>query len=160
MEVYAIATAAGTVGRIPQEFKARWEKVFERIGTHAVAVLQGVPQDLQRPRRRTLASGRFGRARRRCLQPRPPLRSGHVFSIDPQLRVPEENHYVRYEDVIAVTETGLENFTSFLPPSSARLRSAATNCEVVPRQIGQGIFGCLSCQSVKLWNLFAAATTA
>jgi Xaa-Pro aminopeptidase len=46
---------------------------------------------------------------------RGPLQPGHVFSIDPQLRVPEENLYIRYEDVIVVTETGLENFTSFLP---------------------------------------------
>lgn len=46
---------------------------------------------------------------------RGPLQPGHVFSIDPQLRVPEENLYIRYEDVIAVTETGMENFTGFLP---------------------------------------------
>ena len=44
-----------------------------------------------------------------------PLVPGHVFSIDPQLRVPEENLYIRYEDVIVVTETGMENFTAFLP---------------------------------------------
>ncbi len=43
------------------------------------------------------------------------LQPGHVFSIDPQLRVPEENLYIRYEDVIVVTENGLENFTAFLP---------------------------------------------
>jgi len=46
---------------------------------------------------------------------RGPLVPGHVFSIDPQLRVPEENLYIRYEDVIVVTENGLENFTAFLP---------------------------------------------
>jgi Xaa-Pro aminopeptidase len=46
---------------------------------------------------------------------RGPLQPGHVFSIDPQLRVPEENLYIRYEDVIVVTESGMENFTSFLP---------------------------------------------
>src|SRR5258708_5922257 len=46
---------------------------------------------------------------------RGPLRPGHVFSIDPQLRVPEENLYIRYEDVIVVTDTGMENFTAFLP---------------------------------------------
>lgn len=46
---------------------------------------------------------------------RGPLKVGHVFSIDPQLRVPEENLYIRYEDVIVVTETGIENFTDFLP---------------------------------------------
>jgi Xaa-Pro aminopeptidase len=44
-----------------------------------------------------------------------PLKPGQVFSIDPQLRVPEENRYLRYEDVIVITPTGYENFTSFLP---------------------------------------------
>jgi Xaa-Pro aminopeptidase len=44
-----------------------------------------------------------------------PLKPGQVFSIDPQLRVPEENLYIRYEDTIAVTESGYENFTAFLP---------------------------------------------
>jgi Xaa-Pro aminopeptidase len=43
------------------------------------------------------------------------LQPGHVFSIDPQLRVPEENLYLRYEDTIVITETGYENFTHFLP---------------------------------------------
>ncbi len=44
-----------------------------------------------------------------------PLKPGQVFSIDPQLRVPEENLYLRYEDTVVVTETGVENFTAFLP---------------------------------------------
>lgn len=44
-----------------------------------------------------------------------PLEVGQVFSIDPQLRVPEENLYLRYEDTVVVTETGVENFTDFLP---------------------------------------------
>lgn len=44
-----------------------------------------------------------------------PLKPGEVFSIDPQLRVPEENRYLRYEDVIVITPTGYENFTAFLP---------------------------------------------
>src|SRR5204863_10212499 len=43
------------------------------------------------------------------------LMPGHVFSIDPQLRVPQEKLYIRYEDVIVVTDTGVENFTDFLP---------------------------------------------
>ncbi len=43
-----------------------------------------------------------------------PLKPGHVFSIDPQLRVPGETLYIRYEDVVVVTETGVENFTDFL----------------------------------------------
>ena len=44
-----------------------------------------------------------------------PLRPGQVFSVDPQLRVPEENLYLRYEDTVVVTEEGVENFTAFLP---------------------------------------------
>ena len=44
-----------------------------------------------------------------------PLRPGTVFSVDPTLRVPEENLYLRYEDTVVVTETGVENFTDFLP---------------------------------------------
>ena len=44
-----------------------------------------------------------------------PLKPGQVFSIDPQLRVPEENLYLRFEDTVVVTETGVENFTDFLP---------------------------------------------
>jgi Xaa-Pro aminopeptidase len=48
-----------------------------------------------------------------------PLRPGHVFSIDPQLRVPEEKLYIRYEDVVVVTDTGVENFTEFLPSELA-----------------------------------------
>jgi Xaa-Pro aminopeptidase len=44
-----------------------------------------------------------------------PLKPGQVFSIDPQLWVREENLYLRYEDTVVVTETGVENFTDFLP---------------------------------------------
>jgi Xaa-Pro aminopeptidase len=43
------------------------------------------------------------------------LKPGQVFSIDPQLRVPEERLYYRYEDVIVITSDGYENFTDFLP---------------------------------------------
>jgi Xaa-Pro aminopeptidase len=43
------------------------------------------------------------------------LVAGLVFSIDPMIWIPEEKLYVRMEDVIAVTENGVENFTDFLP---------------------------------------------
>jgi Xaa-Pro aminopeptidase len=44
-----------------------------------------------------------------------PLKPGQVFSVDPQLWVREENLYLRFEDTVVVTETGVENFTHFLP---------------------------------------------
>jgi Xaa-Pro aminopeptidase len=57
-----------------------------------------------------------------------PLKPGQVFSIDPQLRVPEENRYLRYEDVIVITPGGYENFTAFLP----------TELDDIEKIVGQG----------------------
>ncbi len=62
---------------------------------------------------------------------RGPLKVGHVFSIDPQLWVPEENLYIRYEDVIVVTSNGYENFTEFLPTELSELE----------KLVGQGGIG-------------------
>jgi Xaa-Pro aminopeptidase len=50
-----------------------------------------------------------------------PLKPGQVFSVDPQLRVPSEGLYVRYEDTGVVTDKGFENFTGFLPSELAAL---------------------------------------
>ena len=44
-----------------------------------------------------------------------PLKPGQVFALDPQLWVSEERLYIRYEDTVVVTESGVENFTAFLP---------------------------------------------
>jgi Xaa-Pro aminopeptidase len=44
-----------------------------------------------------------------------PLVPGIVLSVDPMLWVHDEKLYVRMEDVVAVTETGVENFTDFMP---------------------------------------------
>ena len=57
-----------------------------------------------------------------------PLAPGQVFSIDPQLRVPEESRYLRYEDVIVITSNGYENFTDFLP----------TDLSDIEKLVGQG----------------------
>jgi Xaa-Pro aminopeptidase len=46
---------------------------------------------------------------------RGPLRPGHVIAFDPQLRVPEENLYIRYEDLLVITENGYENLTVAAP---------------------------------------------
>jgi Xaa-Pro aminopeptidase len=44
-----------------------------------------------------------------------PFVEGQVFAVDPMLWVPEEEIYIRMEDVVVVTTTGAENFTDFLP---------------------------------------------
>jgi len=56
------------------------------------------------------------------------LKPGQVFSIDPQLRVPEEQLYYRYEDVIVITENGFENFTDFL----------SSELDDIEKLVGQG----------------------
>src|SRR5206468_5015822 len=55
---------------------------------------------------------------------REPLKVGQVFSVDPAIRVPSENLYLRYEDVVVVTPNGYENFTDFLPSELNDLENA------------------------------------
>jgi Xaa-Pro aminopeptidase len=44
-----------------------------------------------------------------------PLRPGMVFTIEPQFRVPEERIYLRLEDMILVTDDGVEIISDFVP---------------------------------------------
>ena len=46
---------------------------------------------------------------------RGPLKAGMVFAIDPQMRVPEEELYIRIEDTVVVTEDGVEILTGSAP---------------------------------------------
>jgi Xaa-Pro aminopeptidase len=46
---------------------------------------------------------------------RGPLRPGMVFTVDPQMWVPEEKLYIRVEDTVLVTETGVEVLTADAP---------------------------------------------
>ena len=43
------------------------------------------------------------------------LLPGMVFTIEPALRVPEENIYIRLEDLIVITKTGYELVSDFVP---------------------------------------------
>ena len=58
---------------------------------------------------------------------------GQVFSVDPQLWVREENLYLRYEDTVVVTETGVENFTDFLPSELADMEKLVQEKGVVQK---------------------------
>jgi Xaa-Pro aminopeptidase len=44
-----------------------------------------------------------------------PMQPGLVISIDPQMWIPEERLYIRVEDTIVVTETGVEILTGHVP---------------------------------------------
>jgi len=62
-----------------------------------------------------------------------PLKPGQVFSVDPQLREPEESLYIRYEDTVVVTETGVENFTAFLPSELSEMEALVREKGVVQK---------------------------
>ena len=44
-----------------------------------------------------------------------PMTPGLVFALDPELFIPEEQLYIRVEDTVVVTETGVENLTAACP---------------------------------------------
>lgn len=44
-----------------------------------------------------------------------PLVEGTVFSVDPQMWIPEEQLYIRVEDTLVVTQDGIENLTESAP---------------------------------------------
>jgi Xaa-Pro aminopeptidase len=50
-----------------------------------------------------------------------PLKPGMVFTIEPALRVPEEKIYVRLEDMIVVTEKGIDILSDFVPRDIPRI---------------------------------------
>lgn len=50
-----------------------------------------------------------------------PLRPGMVFTIEPALRVPEEQIYIRLEDLVIVTESGTELPSEWLPMDIAAI---------------------------------------
>ncbi len=47
--------------------------------------------------------------------PTPMLEPGQIFTIEPQLTIPEEHLGIRLEDVILITESGYENLSEFVP---------------------------------------------
>jgi Xaa-Pro aminopeptidase len=65
------------------------------------------------------------------------LRPGTVFSVDPTLRVPDENLYLRYEDVVLVTDSGVENFTEFLPSELSDIEAMVQESGVVQTVPGE-----------------------
>jgi Xaa-Pro aminopeptidase len=44
-----------------------------------------------------------------------PLRAGMVFTIEPEMRVPEEKIYIRLEDLVVITSSGKEVVSDFVP---------------------------------------------
>jgi len=47
------------------------------------------------------------------------MRPGLVFTIEPEFRIPEEQIFIRLEDMIVITETGVQITSDFVPRSIA-----------------------------------------
>jgi Xaa-Pro aminopeptidase len=60
-----------------------------------------------------------------------PLQPGMVFTIDPMLWIHEEKRYIRIEDVVVVTEDGVENLSAFVPSSPAEIERTMAEAGLV-----------------------------
>ncbi len=88
----------------PRIDRRRWSKEIYRVG--ALKLMES-----QRPLSHSVGmavhdGGRYAAA---------PLAPGLVFAVDPELVIPEERLYIRVEDTVLVTETGINNLTGTVP---------------------------------------------
>jgi Xaa-Pro aminopeptidase len=60
-----------------------------------------------------------------------PLKPGMVFTIDPMIWIPEEQLYIRIEDVALVTADGVENLSGFVPSRIADVQRTIAESGVV-----------------------------
>lgn len=109
-----------TASTIMQEAAAEMERIlartrfskphFERAAREFVA---NYKEDAQSP---TASLGHWvGMATHDVGRDSGPLRPGMVFTIEPQLRIPEEKIYIRLEDMIVITDKGADILTDSLP---------------------------------------------
>ena len=64
-----------------------------------------------------------------------PLQPGVVFTVDPQMRVPEERLYIRVEDTVVVTEEGIENLTGLAPLELDDVEALMRDGSPLPRPV-------------------------
>lgn len=61
------------------------------------------------------------------------LRPGLVFTIEPEFRIPEEQIFIRLEDMIAITESGVEILSDFVPRSVAAVEKVVAEAGLLQR---------------------------
>ena len=60
-----------------------------------------------------------------------PLKAGMVFTIDPMIWIPEQQLYIRIEDMALVTEDGVENLSGFVPSRIADVERTIAEAGIV-----------------------------
>lgn len=62
-----------------------------------------------------------------------PFKVGQVFSIDPMIWIPEEQQYIRMEDVVVITKDGVENLSASLPLEMDELEKIMAEVGIVQK---------------------------
>ena len=98
---------------IQQEAAAEMAEVIERTAFSQEIYEASARRALEFPYHMSHCVGMavhdVGHYRGKALQP------GMVFALDPMMWIPEERRYIRVEDTVVVTETGIENLTADAP---------------------------------------------
>ncbi len=58
--------------------------------------------------------------------PTPTLEPGQIFTIEPEMQIPERHLGMRLEDMILITDSGYENLSSFVPIEIADIEKLRT----------------------------------
>jgi Xaa-Pro aminopeptidase len=58
--------------------------------------------------------------------PTPTLEPGQIFTIEPEMQIPEEHVGIRLEDMLLITENGYENLSAFVPIEIADIERLMT----------------------------------
>jgi Xaa-Pro aminopeptidase len=58
--------------------------------------------------------------------PTPTLEPGQIFTIEPEMQIPEEHVGIRLEDMLLITENGYENLSAFVPIEIADIEKLMT----------------------------------
>jgi Xaa-Pro aminopeptidase len=58
--------------------------------------------------------------------PTPTLEPGQIFTIEPEMQIPEEHVGIRLEDMLLITENGYENLSAFVPIEIADIEKVMT----------------------------------
>ena len=109
------------VRQIMQEVASDWEKILTGAQFSLAEYQNAAESFVAAYRDRSLRSGPVslghwvGLATHDVGGPVEQLEAGMVLTIEPQFRVPEKEIYIRLEDMLLVTPTGVENLSAALP---------------------------------------------
>ena len=117
------------ISTIVEEIAGDWETILnssnfsqEKFQRAADSFVKGYRERANR-RGRPMLGHWVGLATHDVGGPVEELKPGMVFTIEPQFRIPDDEIYVRLEDMLLVTENGVENLSAALPMEMDRIEA-------------------------------------